>query len=55
MDQKLIDSTRAIPRQTKIDAEAEIHELSLDELDHVAGGFKNCCQGVHYSEVKLAL
>jgi len=38
MDQKLID-TSANPRQTNIGAKTEIRELSLDELDHVAGGF----------------
>jgi len=29
MDQKHIDSTRAMPRQGKTDAETEIQELSL--------------------------
>ena len=38
MDQKQIDSTRVIPRQPNINAETEIRELSLNELDHVAGG-----------------
>jgi hypothetical protein len=38
MDKKQIDSTRAIPRQTQIDAEPEIRDLSLNERDHVAGG-----------------
>jgi hypothetical protein len=38
MDQTLID-TRANPRQANIDAETEIRELSLNDLDHVADEF----------------
>jgi len=37
MDLKLIE-TRANLQQTNIDAETEIRELPLNELDHVAGG-----------------
>jgi len=37
MDQKLI-KTHANPQQTNIDAETEIRELVLNELDQVAGG-----------------
>jgi len=54
MDQKLID-TRANARQTNIEAKTEIRELSLSELDHVAGGFASCCAGQHYKTVTLAL
>jgi len=37
MDRKLIDA-RTNPRQTNIEVETEIRELSLNELDRVAGG-----------------
>ena len=54
MDQKLIDA-RANPRQTNIEAQTEIRELSLNELDHVAGGslFESCSHGVHYANVTI--
>ncbi len=39
MDQKQNDP-RANQRQTNIGAETEIRELSLNDLDHVAGGTK---------------
>jgi hypothetical protein len=39
MDQKVIDA-HANPRQSNIEAETEIRELSFNELDHVAGGTK---------------
>ena len=53
MDQKLID-TSANPRQTNIGAKTEIRELSLDELDRVAGGFlKITFHAVLVSHVQL--
>jgi len=54
MDQKLIDA-RANPGQANIEAETEIRELSLNELDHVAGGslYHACCAGAHYPSVIL--
>jgi len=54
MDQKLID-TSANPRQTNIGARTEIRELSLDELDRVAGGFlKITFHAVLVSHVQLS-
>ncbi|SPE27237.1 hypothetical protein SBBP1_410002 [Burkholderiales bacterium] len=48
MDKKQMDNTRANSRQTKIDAETEIQELSFDQLNHVAGGTR-----VEYLTIKL--